>query len=75
MDGLHKRGAAMANEDITDKQNVPEEWDDGERGECESCGQRRMLQTTIDPFLNEVHEIEEYRTWCRSCWQERKDDI
>jgi hypothetical protein len=43
---------------------------------CENCGKKDgTVHVRIDPFMNEIHEVEEEVIWCDNCTSERAEEI
>jgi len=64
--------------DPDDHWNAQEE--DTFEGECDRCGEDGLCQIHHDPYDEETDvdfdpDTEERTSWCRLCWQQRKDDV
>jgi hypothetical protein len=78
-DANEAAGEKELREDMDRFPPTEENWspdDEGSyKGECDSCGQVKIVQTLGDPFLADVYNEHEERTYCRSCYRNRADDV
>jgi len=42
---------------------------------CQRCGTTKDVEYTIDPYQQDIHDVEEWVYLCPVCYQEYCDDI